>query len=878
MRTETGAPAPDPVRLAEYRPPDWLVEHCALDIALDADATRVRARLRFRRNRAAGDGPADLRLDGKDLTLLSCAVDGRALDPGALARGEESLTIPAAALPGDAFLWEAETRVAPAANTSLEGLYVSEGMFCTQCEAEGFRKITFYPDRPDVMAPFETRIEADAARCPVLLSNGDPGERGALEGGRHFAVWRDPHPKPSYLFALVAGDLVAESRTYRTPSGRDVTLNLWVRPGDEGKTGYALDSLERAMRWDEAEYGREYDLSVFNVVAVSDFNMGAMENKGLNIFNSKYVLASPETATDRDYELIESIVAHEYFHNWTGNRITCRDWFQLCLKEGLTVFRDQQFSGDLRSEPVKRIEDVKRLRAQQFREDAGPLAHPVRPEQYVEINNFYTATVYEKGAEVIRMLRTLVGPEGYRKALDLYFSRHDGDATTIEAFRRCFEDALGLDLSRFARWWSQAGTPVVTVSEDWDAGAGRYALTFRQETRPTPGQPEKAPVVIPIALGLLDAQGEDLLSEGTRIVTLEDAETTVAFDGLAARPVPSLLRGFSAPVRMERAGAETDRAFLLAHDSDPFNRWEAGQTFAMDAMLRMLEGAAPDPALVAALGALAGDERLDPAFRALALDPPSEDDVAGEVAERGRPADPEAIHRVRAALKRAVAEAHGDALAALHDAMATPGPYSPDAAAAGRRALRNRCLDLLVAGGTEAAFARAERQFREADNMTERAPALAALVHADAPQAAEALASFRAAWEHDALVMDKWFAIQAAAPVPDALERVRALTEDPAFAWLNPNRFRSVVGVFAMGNPSRFHAADGSGYAFLADWLIRLDARNPQTAARLAGAFETWRRYDEARRTLIRAALERILAADALSKDTGDIVRRILAG
>ena len=878
MRTETGPAAPEPVRLAEYRPPDWLVEHCGLTVALDIDATLVRARIRFRRNPAAGGAAADLRLDGKDLTLLSCAVDGAALDPSALTHGEESLTVPASALPAEAFLWEAETRIAPAANTSLEGLYVSNGMYCTQCEAEGFRKITYYPDRPDVMAPFEVRVEADADRYPVLLSNGDPRESGALEGGRHFAVWRDPHPKPSYLFALVAGDLVAESRAYRTPSGRDVTLNLWVRPEDAGKTGYALDSLERAMRWDEAEYGREYDLSVFNVVAVSDFNMGAMENKGLNIFNSKYVLASPETATDRDYELVESIVAHEYFHNWTGNRITCRDWFQLCLKEGLTVFRDQQFTGDLRSEPVKRIEDVKRLRAQQFREDSGPLAHPVRPEQYVEINNFYTATVYEKGAEVIRMLRTLVGPEGYRKALDLYFSRHDGDATTIEAFRRCFEDALGLDLTQFARWWSQAGTPIVTVSEEWEAGAGRYALTFRQETRATPGQPEKAPLVIPIALGLLDAEGKDLLPEGERIVTLDAEEATVAFDGLPTRPVPSLLRGFSAPVRMERAGSEADRAFLLAHDSDPFNRWEAAQALAMDAMLRMLEGAAPDGALVSAYGALAADDRLDPAFRALALDPPSEDDVAGEVAGRGRPADPEAIHAARSALKRAVAEAHRDALAALHDTMATPGPYSPDAGAAGRRALRNRCLDLLVAGGTEAAFARAERQFREADNMTERAPALTALVHADAPQAAGALAAFRAEWEADPLVLDKWFAIQAAAPVPDALARVRALTEDPAFNWLNPNRFRSVMGVFAMANPSRFHAADGSGYAFLADWLIRLDARNPQTTARLAGAFETWRRYDDGRQALIRAELERILSTDALSKDTGDIVRRILAG
>ncbi len=873
MRTEDDS-SPAPIRLADYRPPAWLIDETRLLFRLDPRRTRVRAQLTVRRNPEAPGPRPDFRLDGEGLTLVAAALDGAPVAPAVDAEG---LTVAADALPGDAFTWEAETEIDPEGNTALEGLYLSNGMFCTQCEAEGFRKITFFPDRPDVMSVYETRIEADAETCPVLLSNGDPVEDGTLPDGRRYAVWRDPHRKPCYLFALVAGDLRAAKRAFTTASGRAVELALWVRPGDEGKTDYALDALARSMRWDEREYGREYDLDVFNVVAVSDFNMGAMENKGLNIFNSKYVLASPETATDRDYELIESVVAHEYFHNWTGNRITCRDWFQLCLKEGLTVFRDQQFSGDERSHAVKRIDDVKRLRAAQFREDAGPLAHPVRPEQYVEINNFYTATVYEKGAEVIGMLRTLVGPEGYRKALDLYFERHDGEAATIEQFRTCFEDATGRDLSHFARWWSQAGTPVLHVSEDWDAASGRYALTFRQETAPTPGQPEKAPVVIPVALGLLGPNGADMLEEGTRVVELTEVETTVAFDGLGARPVPSILRGFSAPVRLAKPTDDAERAFLLAHDSDPFNRWEAGQAYATDVLLRMLDGAAPDRRLIDALGAVATDDALDPAFRALALDPPSEDEIAREIAGRGGVVDPEAVHAARRALKAAVGAAHGAALAALHEAMATPGAYDPGAPAAGRRALRNRALDLLVATGEADAFARAARQVETADNMTERAPALTLLVHAGAPQASDALAAFRETWRDDALVMDKWFAIQATAPVPDALDRVRALTEDPAFNWLNPNRFRSVVGAFAMGNPSRFHAADGSGYAFLTDWLVKLDARNPQTTARLAGAFETWRRFDPDRQAKIRAALERLRAAEGLSKDTRDIVDRILA-
>ncbi|SDZ82556.1 aminopeptidase N [Rubrimonas cliftonensis] len=874
MRTEDASAAPAPVRLADYRPPAWLIESVRLTFDLRPRGTRVTARLALRRNPDGDGGP--LRLDGRNLRLVAASVDGAPVSPETDAEGLTlSGTASGAALP-DAFVWEAVTEIDPEDNKALEGLYLSRGMFCTQCEAQGFRKITFFPDRPDVMAMYEVRIEADAGSCPALLSNGDLIESGALPKGRHYAVWRDPHPKPCYLFALVAGDLRETRADFTTVEGRQVRLGVWVRPGDEGRTAYAMDSLIRSMRWDERAYGRAYDLDVFNIVAVDDFNMGAMENKGLNIFNAKYVLASPETATDADYARIESIVAHEYFHNWTGNRITCRDWFQLCLKEGLTVFRDQQFTADERSAPVKRIEDVVTLRARQFREDGGPLAHPVRPEEYIEINNFYTATIYEKGAEVIGMLHTLFGPEGYRKALDLYFERHDGQACAIEDFRRCFEDATGRDLTQFARWWSQAGTPEVGVEESWQEDGGRYALIFRQSTPPTPGQPDKAPLVIPVALGLLGANGDDLLPEGTRIVELTEAETAVTFEGLPARPVPSLLRGFSAPVRLIRETSDAERAFLMAHDSDAFNRWEAGRAYAVDVALRMAGGADADPAFLDALDALASDESLDPAFRALALETPGEDELARETFARGTPADPQALHAARDALRRAAAGRMGDALERLHREMTVPGPYSPDAAAAGRRALRNRALGLLVARGAPDDLARAAGQFERADNMSDAFPALAALVHADAPQAAAALAAFHDRWRDDPVVMDKWFAVQATAPADDALGRVRALTEHPLFDWLNPNRFRSLVGAFAAGNPSAFHAADGAGYAFLADWLIRLDAKNPQTTARMAGAFETWGIYDAGRQRLIRDQLERIAAAPGLSRDTGEMVSRML--
>lgn len=851
MRTD----APRTIRLAEYTPPAWIAETVRLDFDLAPDATRVRARIVFRR----GTGGA-LRLDGEQLALKSARIDG--IDVmGVLNVDPEGLTHPGP-LP-DRFTWESQVEIAPATNTALEGLYLSNGMYCTQCEAEGFRKITYYPDRPDVMATFDIRIEADKA-LPVLLSNGEKIAAGVLPDGRHFAEWRDPWPKPAYLFALVAGDLVSHDDDFTTASGKHVDLQIFVRPGDEGKCAYAMDALKRSMRWDEQEYGREYDLPIFMIVAVDDFNMGAMENKGLNVFNSKYVLASPETATDRDYELIEGIIAHEYFHNWTGNRITCRDWFQLCLKEGLTVFRDQMFSGDMRSHAVNRIDGVRQLRSRQFREDAGPLAHPVRPEEYIEINNFYTATVYEKGAELIGMLKLLVGDAAYRTALDLYFDRHDGQACTIEDWLTVFTDATGRDLTQFALWYAQAGTPRVHVTESWDGKD--YALTLRQQTPATPGQPDKAPLVIPVAYGLLGANGTEIAPPG--VLELTEAEQTFHF-ALPERPIPSLLRGFSAPVILVRETSAEERAFLLAHDADPFNKWEAGRACALDVALNGVDGAG----YLAALDAALGDDALDPAFRALLLAFPTEDELAAEIAGQGAPVDPDALHAAAEALRNAAAERLAPRLRALYQAMDVTGPYAPDAGPAGKRALRNACLRLLVRrpGGADLAAAQ-----MAADNLSDSLPALAALVHTGAPQAKAGLDAFHAKWAHDPLVMDKWLVLQATSPQPGALARVRALADDPAFPWKNPNRFRSLIGAFAAANPVRFHAADGSGYRFYADWILKMDAVNPQTAARCAGAFETWRRYDNARQILVQEQLDRILAAPTLSRDLGEIAGRIL--
>jgi aminopeptidase N len=848
---------PRTVYLADYRPYTHLVESVDLTFRLAPRATRVLARLTLSPN-PARPGGSDLRLDGEKLRLVALALDGA---PLAIAPDDSGLTIPAASLPLGRFTLDTEVEISPETNTELEGLYMSNGLYCTQCEAEGFRKITYYPDRPDVMSVFRVRVEGDA---PVLLSNGNP-----VASGPGWAEWHDPWPKPSYLFALVAGGLVAHSAPFTTASGRPVQLNIWVRPGDEGRCAYAMDSLIRAMRWDETTYGREYDLDVFNIVAVDDFNMGAMENKGLNIFNSKYVLASPETATDEDFARVEAIIAHEYFHNWTGNRITCRDWFQLCLKEGLTVFRDQQFSGDMRSTAVKRIEDVLTLRARQFREDQGPLAHPVRPESFVEINNFYTATVYEKGAEVIGMLKRLVGDDGYARALDLYFDRHDGDAATIEDWLAVFQEATGRDLTQFKLWYAEAGTPQLKVTDDW--ADGTYTLTLEQENPPTPGQPNKAAKVIPVAVGLLNPNGDEVVP--TTVLELTMAKQSFTFPGLASKPVPSLLRGFSAPVVLDRPTGPEERAFLLAHDTDPFNKWEAGRALAKDVLAGMVtEGAAPGPDWLDALHRVAFDESLDPAFRALALRLPGEDDMAQTLHAAGVTPDPDAIHAARRRAGDAVSARLSPGLPGLIDALADPGPFSPDARAAGRRALRVVALQILSRGDGGRAAARA---FAAANNMTEEIGALSALL--DIGQGQEELARFAARWSQDANVMDKWFALQIALAAPDrAAATADALTRHRDFGLKNPNRFRAVLGVLAT-NHAGFHRADGSGYALLADWLIRLDPLNPQTAARVSTAFETWPRYDVTRRAQARAALERILATPSLSRDLSEMAGRMLA-
>ncbi|MEV8468620.1 aminopeptidase N [Fluviibacterium sp. DFM31] len=842
-----------PIYLADYTPPAFWVDRVELTFRLHPTATRVLSRVAFRPN---PDAPGPFTLHGQDLTLIRATIDGNEVTPTLT---DDGLTCPA---PDAPFVWEAEVEINPEANKALEGLYMSNGMYCTQCEAEGFRKITYYPDRPDVMAPFIVRIESD---LPVLLSNGNPAAAG--EG---WAEWDDPWPKPAYLFALVAGDLHAHRDSFTTASGKPVDLAIWVRDGDQDKCAFGMAALKASMAWDERVYGREYDLDVFNIVAVDDFNAGAMENKGLNVFNSAAVLASPETATDANFERIESIIAHEYFHNWTGNRITCRDWFQLCLKEGLTVYRDQQFTKDVRSEPVKRIDDVLMLRGAQFREDGGPLAHPVRPESFVEINNFYTATVYDKGAEVIGMLHRLVGDATYARALDLYFDRHDGQACTIEDWLKVFEDVSGRDLTQFKLWYSIAGTPHVKVTDTWADGS--YTLTFQQSVPDTPGQTDKPPMVIPIAVGLLDTDGTEVVP--TRVLELTEARQNFAFDGLATRPVPSILRGFSAPVILEQTVPAEHKRLLLAHDTDPFNRWEAGRALARQALLAMLtDRAAPDPAYLEALQALLADDSLDPAFRALVLRLPSQQDLTQALFDAGQVPDPLAIHDALTAMETAMATHLQADLTASFDAHQVPGPYRPVAADAGKRALANGALALLTR--TDAG-ARAKVQYSDAANMTQQMAALSALQRIGA--ASDALEHFHSQWQHERLVLDKWFGLQSSLSLPaEAVATVRRLTEHPDFTWENPNRFRAVFGGFS-SNLAGFHDPSGDGYALMADWLIRLDRLNPMTTARMTTAFGTWKQYDADRQALMRDALERIALVPVLSRDTKEMVTRILAG
>ena len=877
-------PAPKAIFLKDYLPPAFLIDSVDLHFTLGEDETLVRSKLAMRANPAHGGDAQPLVLDGERLELRAVRLDGQALSDADYRVTPAGLTLPR--VPA-AFTLEIETAIKPQENLALEGLYKSSGNFCTQCEAEGFRKITYFLDRPDVMARYVTTIEADAARYPVLLANGNPVGSGTLPGGRHWMRWEDPFPKPCYLFALVAGTLVLVEDNFTTQSGRAVALRLYVEPGNDDKCAHAIASLKASMRWDEEVYGLEYDLDIFMIVAVGDFNMGAMENKGLNIFNTKYVLARPETATDLDFQAIEAVIAHEYFHNWTGNRVTCRDWFQLSLKEGLTVFRDQQFSADMNSRAVKRIADVQRLRAGQFAEDSGALAHPVRPDAYIEINNFYTATVYDKGAEVVRMIHTLLGAAGFRKGIDLYFQRHDGQAVTCDDFVAAMEDANGVDLGQFKFWYSQAGTPELEVSGTHDPVRRLYRLTVRQHCPPTPGQPFKLPMHIPLALGLIGPDGRDLplrlagetgAAPTTRVLELRDSEQVFDFLDISEPPVPSLLRGFSAPVKLRAALTDADLAFLLAHDSDPFNRWEAGQALATRLMLALIgdyRAGRPlhlEQSFIEAFARLLADAESDRAFAAKALALPGEGYLAQQMDEIA----PDAIHLVRDFVRRRLAESLKESWVATWRACLSDEPYSVDAGAVGRRALKGVALAYLMTLETAEAHSLAAGQFEGATTMTDAIDALALLAASDAPQRDAALEDFYRRWSHDPLVVNKWLGIQAASPRSDTLARVVALLEHPAFEIRNPNKVYALIGSFASGNQVRFHAADGAGYAFLTDQILRLDPMNPQVASRLAGPFARWRRFDAERRALMRSQLERLAATGGLSRDVFEIVDKSL--
>ncbi|MCB4821683.1 aminopeptidase N [Roseicella aerolata] len=868
MKTDT----PITIRRADYAPPAYLVDTVDLAFDLDPAATIVRAKLALRRNpKAAQDAP--LRLDGEGLVLREARLDGAVLPPERLQLGADgSLAI---ADPPSAGLLETMVRIAPEANTALSGLYTSGGNFYTQCEAEGFRRITFFPDRPDVMSRYTVTITADRTLCPVMLSNGNPHGSGHAEGNRHWVRWVDPHPKPSYLFALVAGDLIDVHDHFTTRSGKLVSLNIWVRRGDEPRCAHAMDSLKRSMAWDEEVFGLEYDLDIFNIAAVSDFNMGAMENKGLNVFNTKYVLASPESATDGDWQGIETVIAHEYFHNWTGNRVTCRDWFQLSLKEGLTVFRDQEFSADMGSRAVKRIRDVRGLRAAQFPEDAGPMAHPVRPDSYIEIDNFYTPTVYQKGAEVVRLIHTRIGPAAFRKGMDLYIARNDNQAVTIEDFVSAMQDASGINLDGFMGWYDQAGTPEVTAEDHYDSATRRFTLTLRQRTPPTAGQLEKKPLPIPVAMGLLGPdgtelpmrlEGENTTQSGTRTILLEGAEQSFTFVDVPAPPLPSLLRGFSAPVKLK--GVPRDRLrFLAVHDSDPFVRWESGQQYAASVMLEMIaaqqrgEALGFDEALAEAVTNTLAMAETDPAFAAEALVLPGE----GFLADQMEVADPVGIHLVRRHLRAEIGRRCGAVLRANYDALTDTGPYRIDGRSIGRRALRNACLAYLATAGDTLL---AKAQFDGASNMTDSLAALSLLADTMGEARESALAAFHARWRGDDLVLDKWFSIQAMAAREDVIEQVRALYAHTDFDLRNPNRARSLIGAFASGNPAHFHDASGEGYRFLADAVIALDPINGSIAARLIGPLGQWRRQSETRGALMRRELQRILDIPNLSKGT----------
>ncbi len=885
MRTEQ----PQVIHLKDYKAPEYLIDETHLTFELFEDHTLVHAQLIMRRNPVHGGGLPALVLDGQQLELVRAALDDEPLQAGDYQIDAGSLTVqPRAAQ----FTLDTTVKIHPETNTALEGLYKSGKMFCTQCEAEGFRKITYYLDRPDVMSIFTTTVIAEQHRYPVLLSNGNPVGSGPAEDGRHWATWEDPFMKPAYLFAVVAGDLWCVEDTFTRQSGRDVTLRIYVEPENIDKCDHAMVSLKKSMRWDEEVYGREYDLDIFMIVAVNDFNMGAMENKGLNIFNSSCVLARAETATDAAHQRVEAVVAHEYFHNWSGNRVTCRDWFQLSLKEGFTVFRDAEFSADMNSRTVKRIEDVAYLRTHQFAEDAGPMAHPVRPDSFIEISNFYTLTVYEKGSEVVRMVRTLLGAEGFRQGSDLYFERHDGQAVTTDDFIKAMEDANGVDLTQFKRWYSQAGTPRLEVSDAYDEAARTYSLTFRQSCPPTPDKAEKLPFVIPVELGLLDAQGNDLPLQlagessavgSTRVLSVTEAEQTFVFQGIEARPLPSLLRGFSAPVKLSFPYDRDQLMFLMQHDSDGFNRWEAGQQLAVQVLQELIgqhqlgQALQLDPRLLKALDTVLGDTSLDAAMVAEMLSLPGE----GYLTEISQVADVDAIHAAREFARRQIAEHLFEPLWTRYQAnraVSRNTAYVASAEHFARRSLQNIALSYLMLSAKPQVLEATLEQFEQCDNMTERLTALAVLVNSPfEAERAKALESFAEHFKDNPLVMDQWFSVQAASTLPGGLARVKALMQHPAFTLKNPNKVRAVVGAFAGQNLVNFHAADGSGYRFLADLVIELNALNPQIASRQLAPLTRWRKYDAARQALMKGELERILAAGELSSDVYEVVSKSLA-
>ena len=881
-----------PTRLQDYRPPPWWVDTVDLQFALREDATEVTATLALRRNTAVAAAP--LRLDGERLKLKRIELDGVALAESEYRLSATALEL--AAAPEQCMLTTV-VEINPAANAALVGLYLSNGNFCTQCEAQSFRRITFFPDRPDILSVYTVAISADRERYPVLLSNGNPRAHGeaatAADGrARHYAVWHDPHPKPCYLFALVAGRLARLAGGFTTMSGRHVELNIYTEPHNADKCEHAMRSALNAMRWDEQTYGREYDLEVFNIVAVDDFNMGAMENKGLNIFNSAYVLARPDTATDADYQSIEGVIGHEYFHNWSGNRVTCRDWFQLSLKEGFTVFRDQEFCADMSARGVKRIRDVDTLRTRQFSEDAGPMAHPVRPRQYISIDNFYTMTVYHKGAEVIRMLANLLGAADFRKGTDLYFSRHDGQAATTEDFIKALEDAGGRDLSQFRLWYDIAGTPRLDIEQDYDPARRRYTLRVKQHTPDTPGQTDKPAMHIPVRVSLLGADGrampltlqdEPPQTETTRVLHVTRKRQDFVFQQVRGRPVASLLRGLSAPVRLDMRRTDDELRFLMAHDDDAFNRWDAAQTYAtqlintrLDNDSTRMDAGKIAAGFIAACKKTLADERIPPALAAEILTLPSEQYLAG----RQKHARPERIHRARKALRAAIAEALAGELVERYHGLAPSGAYSIEPAAMGRRALRNVCLSYLMTAAppAEATVELCLRQYRQADNMTDVIAALRCLANLEHPARERALGEFYAKWKDTALVVDKWFSLQATSELPDTLARVKSLVEHPAFNLKNPNKVRALIGAFAAGNPSCFHAPDGGGYMFVADKVLQLDRFNPQIASRLAANLSAWRQYDKSRQTLMRRQLQIIMDTRELSKDTFEVVAKSLRG